>query len=113
MATMNGEVKAKWIAALRSGEYQQGNGCLHQDGKFCCLGVLCDLHAKETGNEWLWDVLYLGEKNYLPVEVQKWAGLPDKNPCAMGGDEHELFLSDMNDAGKTFKYIADLIEENF
>lgn len=30
----------KWDAALRSGEYKQGQHALENDGKFCCLGVL-------------------------------------------------------------------------
>lgn len=33
-----------WVAALRSGLYEQGQQVLKtQDGKFCCLGVACDL----------------------------------------------------------------------
>lgn len=32
--------KAKWLEALRSGEYTQTEGALCNDGKYCCLGVL-------------------------------------------------------------------------
>lgn len=51
---MNKEAKKKWVAALRSGEYQQTRDVLRAGNyrSYCCLGVLCDLHAKETGNEW-------------------------------------------------------------
>ena len=43
----------KWVDALRSGEYKQTRGALRGDDegnepKFCCLGVACDLYAKET-----------------------------------------------------------------
>src|SRR3954466_4218538 len=46
------EVKEKWVAALRSGEYKQGRSYLHSqnpDGedRFCCLGVLCELAVQE------------------------------------------------------------------
>ena len=34
------ELKAKWVAALRSGKYKQGKGTLYKGGKHCCLGVL-------------------------------------------------------------------------
>lgn len=34
------ELLAKWLAALRSGEYKQGVGQLKSDGGYCCLGVL-------------------------------------------------------------------------
>jgi hypothetical protein len=50
---MTPELKAKWLAALRSGKYQQGEGALNKDGKFCCLGVLCDV----AGYEWFEDEL--------------------------------------------------------
>lgn len=39
------ELKAKWLAALRSGDYKQGKNYLHNSAKdtFCCLGVLCEV----------------------------------------------------------------------
>lgn len=40
---MNPEWKAKWVAALRSGEYKQTREFLRTSTGFCCLGVLCDL----------------------------------------------------------------------
>lgn len=38
---MDVELKAKWVAALRSGEYQQITGQLRGGGGYCCLGVFC------------------------------------------------------------------------
>lgn len=40
---MDPELKTKWVAALRSGEYTQGRGYLYHPltNSFCCLGVLC------------------------------------------------------------------------
>ena len=44
---MNSEVKGQWTTALRSGEYEQGNGVLRTiDNTYCCLGVLCELAVK-------------------------------------------------------------------
>jgi hypothetical protein len=111
---MNQEIKQKWVAALRSGEYVQGLGALNISGKFCCLGVLCDLHAKETGNVWKGEdgVLLPKKKKYeeqtavLPKVVQRWAELPHNNPDIPG----RRSLASLNDAGKTFIEIADLIE---
>lgn len=34
------ELLAKWLAALRSGEYPQTIGSLRDSNGFCCLGVL-------------------------------------------------------------------------
>lgn len=62
---MNPDVKAKWIAALRSGNYKQAKHRLrieHTDGSasYCCLGVLCELYRQETGEgKWLDDLVNL------------------------------------------------------
>lgn len=44
---MDAKIKAKWIAALRSGSYQQGTETLRAKNKYCCLGVLCDVDGAE------------------------------------------------------------------
>ena len=54
---MKEEIKQQWIAALRSGQYVQGRGVLHEvpaEGppKFCVLGVLCDLVREELEITW-------------------------------------------------------------
>lgn len=45
---MNPEVKAEWLAALRSGAYKQAQARLFdpETGGYCCLGVLCDIAEK-------------------------------------------------------------------
>jgi hypothetical protein len=45
---MKPEIKKMWLEALRSGQYKQGGGALrpHGGNEFCCLGVLCNLHAQ-------------------------------------------------------------------
>jgi hypothetical protein len=87
---MNPEVKAKWIAALESGEYKKGKLALRdKDDSFCCLGVLCDLYAKETGKgTWvLQNYNYKFDANteedtslgrsslYAPMQVAEWSGV--------------------------------------
>ena len=38
---MRADVKAKWVAALRSGDYKQGKGTLlDKDNEYCCLDAL-------------------------------------------------------------------------
>ena len=112
---MNPVIKAKWVAALRSGKYKQAQGSLRQGNKFCCLGVLCDLHSEETGNEWGRDAFefeYMGFTGTLPEEVQKWAGLRGEKPEVVP----DVDLADLNDGDYmhngpvSFKKIADIIE---
>lgn len=38
------EMKTKWTDALESGEYEQGRFHLKMDGKYCCLGVFCEVN---------------------------------------------------------------------
>lgn len=111
---MNKEIKARWVAALRSGVYTQTLNALHNEKGYCCLGVLCDLHAKETNTPWVPDAfsfLYVHEINVLPTIVRKWAGLKHQDPTVKVDGAHEA-LSNINDIQrKTFVEIADAIEK--
>lgn len=117
---MKAEIKAQWVQALRSGEYRQGQRTMRtNDGAFCCLGVLCDIHAKATGGEWSepndsndW-YRYMGQGADLPPDILQWAGLNSQNPIVSHDGTHS-HLSDLNDGAmckaRTFAEIADLIE---
>ncbi len=108
---MKAIVKAKWLEALRSGKYAQVKKTLRRGDGFCCLGVLCDISGKAD-----WEKVkrskdkksYLGQKGELPEEVRKWAGLDDSNPYIYGVSSS---LTNLNDKGKTFEEIADIIEK--
>jgi hypothetical protein len=42
----------KWVDALRSGNYKQGKQYLKDDqGRYCCLGVLCDSMGETFGEK--------------------------------------------------------------
>lgn len=129
---MNPEVKEKWLTALRSGDYAQGKGKLEKidaegQSTYCCLGVLCDLAAKEniterdigryTTSTTSTDVLYgSNSENFPPMSVVEWAGLSDPNPPVLIPEpEGELSratnLAELNDEkGYTFYQIANVIE---
>jgi hypothetical protein len=132
------EVKEKWVAALRSGEYQQTKSYLHlveEDGvdRFCCLGVLCDLAAQEgvveEGRQSIEafrdgrqaTILYGDYSSYPPDEVEEWAyGVPpddDWGPWRVTADVFvdpesvSVELVTLNDnRNLTFAEIADRIE---
>jgi len=130
---MNQEIKARWTAALRSGEYQQGEGCLNKNGKLCCLGVLCELAVKDgvITSTILYpddDEPHTGygerlEELVLPKLVMGWAGLDDINPGVdlSNAPEGVIFkpgeivsdfpsLAGINDSGTPFAVIADVID---
>lgn len=116
---MNPEVKAEWVAALRSGQYMQGTNNLRTERGFCCLGVLCDLAVKHEiipapgrGTAYPHVYRYGFDSKFLPEAVRMWAGLPDTDPDVHRENETNS-LSVMNDGGCTFEEIADVIEENF
>ena len=118
---MNKQIKARWVRALRSGKYKQGKEALHQDGQYCCLGVLCDISG--VGK---WEVCrhVVGEQyvtgqwasfTRLTPQVMDWAGLK-----SLSGDLHmelmgipDCSLVYLNDQGESFETIANVIEEHW
>lgn len=106
--------RAKWVKALRSGDYKQARGQLKKvDGNrvgMCCLGVACDLSGL---GKWDESNAYITGENredsVLPTEVMDWLGLADDSGCF-----HEkgrtIGLTDKNDKGASFKQIAAIIE---
>lgn len=106
---MKPEVKEEWVKALRSGEYEQGEGFLCKNGRFCCLGVLIDVAVEGDwvlvedslgcGDYWALD----GNSGTLPVERQQELGL--------SGICHGQ-LTAMNDDGISFAEIATWIERH-
>ncbi len=103
----------KWVKALLSGKYKQADGQLRDGDKFCCLGVACDLYAKEHSG-YIWEgEQFEGEDTQLPPIVQSWLGL---NTPAGGMDKNSVSLISYNDGQEeenikkhTFKQIAKII----
>lgn len=114
---MNPEVKILWLEALRSGRYLQGKGALRKGDAYCCLGILCDLHAQAHGFRWdPYGIDTNGSRHHryflhsggLPPEVQAWAGV--EGDGAYHADP-PYSLAVENDAGLTFTEIAQKIEQ--
>lgn len=149
ISNMNQEVKKKWLEALRSGQYRQAQEALRVDSispdgegcisSFCCLGVLCDLYAKEQPQYARWNAEEFcytqEEENFddrldtvttilvekcetamLPRTVRAWADIetgearvPKEVKTPSG--YMTWTLAGANDAGLTFEQIANIIEE--
>jgi hypothetical protein len=140
----NTEVIQKWIDALTSGEYQQGTGMLQSaEGEYCCLGVLCDLYIKETGQgSWVRGMDSVTGDEFVEFasgsdfvhsmptyEVYQWAGLTELGvemdqytnaPTWVEVDNEEkgirgtYCLTNLNDMQNfTFEQIADTLRKNY
>lgn len=117
---MNKRIKKLWIDALRSGKYKQGRGQLRSAGnKFCCLGVLCNLHAQEhpeVAKKQKSPRAYMGIEAFLPSEVAQWAGLSELEIkfgtvfVRNGPRKGESVINLNDDLKLSFNQIADAIE---
>lgn len=124
------EFYTKWVAALRSGDYEQARGSLtHNYTSFCCLGVACEVHGvrrKSTyggdGYENIFDdeseVINSATNAQLPNQLAKALGwkwptgtFEIETPRYIDPLEYELTV--LNDDGFTFDQIADIIEYFF
>jgi hypothetical protein len=99
---MTKELKQKWVAALRSGEFKQGEGCLYDErtNSYCCLGVCA--------------VLMGYDKSTLkkPVTLPDYSATPEKTWEAIVGKNYETLIA-MNDKSVPFTEIADYIDKNY
>ena len=126
---MNPEFKAKWLAALRSGEYKQIEGALrlveYDKVGYCCLGVACEISGQGTWVPYAYGSAALGFRlndDFLPEELggrYNTARIPLTLRHFLGiSQEAEDLVLQMNDgnygetAPKTFTEIAQWIEEN-
>lgn len=111
---MRQEVAKLWVDALRSGKYKQGKHVLRtRENSFCCLGVLCEVainngcSIKVYNNNFYY--LYNGVNGILPDKVMKWAEM-NSSTGKYRPNQNENNLTDLNDSGKSFEEIANVIE---
>lgn len=128
---MKKDIAKKWVRALRSGKYKQGKGYLKQlnsknEARHCCLGVLCELydqqmkknHKKTLHSEHvvsIEDVEIIRFNKHdvgLPREVREWANMINPLGEFINDKDKVEYLADLNDDGKKFSTIADIIEKN-
>lgn len=129
---MDPKIKAKWLTALRSGNYRQVEGALRgftvaEDGLsqtnkigYCCLGVLCNIESRhrwhKTTDDYDKDFRYgsvgmteLGDNLVTASTTMPPKVLAEKWGLSLAAAQR---LAAMNDAGKPFDEIADWIEKH-
>ena len=107
---MNKDIATIWVEALRSGEYSQGKNKLQDLNGFCCLGVLCNLGEKAGISVTKRDGRLVGNYLHSQKEIMEWSGINSPIGVYVGS---EKTVSDLNDEGKSFEVIADIIEQNW
>lgn len=130
---MKQEIADLWTEALRSGDYEQATGTLLKTDSgngetigHCCLGVLCEIAIKQgvkvekseprryvdeiDGETFtsFGDVTFDDRGDLLPESVMQWADMKS----ADGALPNEDTLAELNDAGKSFLSIAQIIEKH-
>jgi len=106
------EFAQKWVDALKSGKYQQGEGYLEDsDGQYCCLGVACRMnHPRVDLKHKFFIDASKKSKEYISKSLEK------NMPALLRGiDIDQSFVqkvSKMNDDGCSFIQIAYWIEKN-
>jgi hypothetical protein len=95
--------RKKWVKALRSGKFaQQRDGYLRTGNGMCCLGVLADI----AGCSWDSKHRADGDRHYAPLAAVGFVGLTKRTGQMADG----RVLAELNDCGKSFAEIADIIE---
>lgn len=107
---MNKKIKAKWLRALRSGKFKQGQQTLcaktDDDYEFCCIGVLAHIAISAPWAQFGYEHTFEGNgenTTTLSSKILRRVGLKD---------DIQTKLIVMNDNGKSFKQIANWIERN-
>lgn len=99
-----------WCQALESGRYKQGRMHLRHAGRFCCMGVGCDVSNLSTWSGTSYD----GTTLHLPDSVMKFYGMTFMNPVVIVGDEGpDAAVGFLNDTGYTFPEIAAAIRRTY
>ena len=137
---MKPEIKKRWIEALRSSYYTKARGrlCVINNFndvarvgqaqraicRFCALGVLCDLAAKDNVVSWVETTYSMAipeeingfstlQATRLPLQVMQWAGLESEDPLIEDLEGYPASIVELNDNKLLpFEDIADCIERS-
>lgn len=101
--------KKKWVDALLSGEYKQGEGDLLHVGKYCCLGVACVVAGVRKHDMLNKGLIYTyeeySEKVPAILRVEATEAMYIYRSTVPGA------LADLNDSEVPFEVIAGVINE--
>lgn len=106
---MSAELRDRWVAALRSGEFKQAkHTLLTPEGEMCCFGVLCKLEGIEVS-------AFRPLKRSEPMTGFTTDGTVNNRAYRTLAERFNDILAEtdlalVNDDGMSFAQIADKIE---
>lgn len=114
---MKRSIARRWASALDSGEYKQTVGRLRDDEGFCCIGVLCNIHAQDNPEIAAKETdmySYLGCEEEAPEEVLEWSGMKEPEGELPERIRGHMCLTGLNDnAQMSFPEIAKIIRKHW
>jgi hypothetical protein len=118
MKTIRGPKKVldAWLAALRSGKYEQGKKRLECNGAYCCLGVLqMELSGKverfaNDEPQYLPTPQWLAQHHISFTAINRDGSVDDEAVPSIWYQDTWEGVALLNDQGVPFPEIADLIE---
>lgn len=104
------------VDALRSEDYRQGRNQLRLNDRYCCLGVACDIAAKNGVGHWSGESIIVSDYSdestvQLPDGVRDWFGFRQADPVIGDDGETAMYFNDQLLAG--FDEIADRFERTY
>lgn len=105
-----GPNQERWLAALESGEFEQGRGYLCQNGRYCVIGVGCELFAMEDKRGYGTGIVFWRmDWAFATPSVIEALSLYNKVGISRDG---RASLASFNDTGKTFAEITAIIRSD-
>lgn len=97
-----------WLSALRSGLYKQGRKRLKHSGRYCCLGVACQISSRVEPRDWIHNTILTDTaqpvRNELGLEraegtfkMGAYAKYPAADSLAVLNDEYRVSFADIAD----------------
>jgi len=103
---LNPDFKERWIEALSSGKYNQGENSLYEDGNYCCLGVACIVEGLTIRD--------IERRPYITKSMSSSPSLSVLSKASITStSDLDYVIAEMNDEkGMSFLDIANWIEKN-
>jgi hypothetical protein len=110
-----------WTDALSSGNYQKGKRRLKQNGKYCCLGVLCEIADLQT-HEFSDSTEFVGSNGAgstvniprsLAIELRFNEAGHFRRPVEFNGFSYDGLTRLNDESAATFPEIAEIIKREY